>query len=109
MITYLTIQNEWIRLDAQKAAVGLDCRTVKGDVVYIELPVIGLDVQKGELCATVESIKTVSEVHAPVSGVVSAINDAVFDAPDMISQEDTWLFMVDFEGEADTSGWMIRK
>lgn len=109
MITYLTAQNEWIRLSARQATVGLDCRAVKGDVVFIELPVIGLDVQKGELCATVESIKTISEVHAPVSGVISAINDAVYDAPDTITQEDTWLFKMNFEGEADTNGWTIKQ
>ena len=109
MKTFLTAQNEWIRLSDCRATVGLDCRTVKGDVVYIELPVIGLDVQKGELCATVESIKAISEVHAPVSGVISAINDSVYDAPDTITQEDTWLFAVDFKGEADTSGWSIKE
>ncbi len=109
MKTFLTAQNEWIRLSDRRATVGLDCRTVKGDVVYIELPVIGLDVIKGELCATVESIKAISEVHAPVSGVISAINDSVYDAPDLITQEDTWLFAVDFESEADTSGWAIKE
>ena len=109
MKTFITAQNEWIRLSDQRATVGIDCRAVKGDVVYIELPVIGLDVQKGELCATVESIKAVSEVHAPVSGVISAINDSVYDAPDTITQEDTWLFAVDFEGEADTNGWTIKE
>ncbi len=108
MKTYLTEQNEWIRLSAHRAKVGLDCNAVKGDVVFIELPVIGLHVQKGQPCATVESIKAVSEVHSPVDGVISDVNDAVFDAPDVITQKDTWLFTVDFEGKADTSEWTIK-
>ena len=109
MKTYLTEQNEWIRLGARKAKVGLSSKAVKGDVVFIELPVIGLNVQKGQPCATVESIKAVSDVHAPVDGVISAVNDSVFDEPDVITQKDTWLFTVDYEGKADTSEWTVLK
>lgn len=107
MKTYLTARNEWIRLSVHRAIVGLDCNAVKGDVVFIELPVIGLYVQKGQPCATVESIKAVSEVYSPVDGVISDVNDSVFDTPDVITQMDTWLFTVDFEGIADTNGWTI--
>lgn len=103
MEAVFTTQNQWIRLSAQKATVGLVGDVIKGDVVYIELPAIGLHVQKGEPCATVESIKGISEVYAPVSGVISAVNDHVYDDPDTV--RDTWLFKMDFEGDADLSGW----
>jgi glycine cleavage system H lipoate-binding protein len=53
METYLTEQNEWIRLSAHKATVGLDGNAIKGDVVYIELPAVGFHVQRGDPCATV--------------------------------------------------------
>ena len=109
MNTYLTSQDEWVIISSHTATVGLDCRSVRGDVVYIELPVIGLDVKKGQPCATVESIKAVSEVHAPVNGMISSINDSVFDMPDIISQKDTWLFKVTFEGQADISEWTVKK
>jgi glycine cleavage system H lipoate-binding protein len=48
-------------------------------------------------------------VHAPVSGVISAINDHVYDEPDSVSEEHTWLFTVEFEGSADTSEWKTEK
>lgn len=102
---YYTTQNEWISLSGNKATVGLVGSAITGDVVYIELPAIGLDVQKSEPCATVESTKAIIEVHAPVSGVISAINDHVYDVPETLSEERTWLFKVDFEGDVDTSEW----
>jgi len=105
MSTYMTAGHEWIRLDAHVAFVGLMKEAVAGDVVYIELPAVGIQVRKGEPCAKVESIKAVSDLHAPVDGVVSAVNDTVYDDPDSVVKPDTWLFKVDFEGEADTSGW----
>jgi glycine cleavage system H protein len=106
---YYTTQNEWISLNGNKAAVGLSGSAILGDVVYIELPAVGLRVEKGEPCATVESTKAVNDVHAPVSGVISAINDHVYDEPDSVSEEHTWLFTVEFEGSADTSEWKTEK
>lgn len=106
---YYTAQNEWIRLSDNKATVGLVGSAMPGDVVYIELPAVGLKVQKGEPCATVESTKAVSEVHAPVSGVIAAINDHVYDVPEIVAEEGTWLFKVDFVGDVDTSGWKTEK
>lgn len=108
-ITYYTTQNEWIRLCGNIATVGLVGSAIPGDVVYIELPAVGLDVRKGEPCAMVESTKAVVEVHAPVSGVISAINDHVYDVPESVSEEQAWLFAVDFEGDVDTSEWKSEK
>lgn len=107
--TYYTTQNEWIRLSDNKATVGLIGSAIPGDVVYIELPAVGLDMQKGQTCATVESTKAVMEVHAPVSGVISAVNDHVFDEPDSVAEERTWLFTMVFEGGVDTSEWKSEK
>ena len=61
--------------------------------VYIELPEIGRHVEKGEASALVETVKSVRDVHAPVGGVVTSVNDTVFDDPDMISRQplETWL------------------
>jgi len=102
---YYTAQNEWIRLGDNKATVGLVGSKIVGEVVYIELPAVGLAVQKGQPCATVESTKAVSEVHSPVHGVISAINDHVYDEPEIVSKEQAWLFIVDYAGDADTSEW----
>ena len=108
-ITYYTTQNEWIRLCGNIATVGLVGSAISGDVVYIELPAVGLDVRKGESCAMVESTKAVVEVHAPVNGVISATNDHVYDVPESVAEEQAWLFAVDFEGDVDTSEWKSEK
>lgn len=108
MDTVYSVQNAWIRLDGRKATIGLLGSAVNGDVVYIELPAIGLHFNKGERCATVESTKTVSEIYAPVSGVVLTVNDHVYDEPDAVKQEGTWLFTLDVEGKVDTNGWTIK-
>ena len=82
---FYTLQHEWIRFNNNKAFVGLTGKGLDGDVVYIDLPEIGQSVTKGEPCATVESVKTVIDVHAPATGIVSGINDTVYDDPDVIT------------------------
>ncbi len=106
---YYTANKEWIRLSDNKATVGLGGSAVTGDVVYIELPAVGLTVQKGQVCATVESTKAVREVHAPVSGVISDVNEHVYDEPEIVSKQQAWLFIVDYEGDAETSEWKNGK
>ena len=107
---FFTLQHEWIRFNNHKAFVGLTAKNISGDIVYIELPQIGQSVEKGEPCATVESIKSVIAVHAPATGVISGVNDTVYDDPDVITRipQKTWLFKVDYEGEPDTAGLLVE-
>jgi glycine cleavage system H protein len=103
---FFTRQHEWVRFHMGKADVGLTGKDIVGDMVYVELPEVGRHVEKGEACAAVESVKTMKDVHTPVAGVVSAINDTVYDDPDMIVKTplETWLFRVDYQEQEDTSG-----
>jgi glycine cleavage system H protein len=84
---------EWARFEGGEVTIGLTGDGFKGDVVYIELPDIGRQVEKGDACASVETVKAVFDVHAPVNGIVIAVNDSVFDDPDIIARRplDTWL------------------
>ena len=99
---FFTAGHEWVRLDGPGAAVGVTGDGLYGDIVYIELPEIGRPVEAGEACAQVETVKSVRDVHAPVSGVVIAVNDSVFDDPDVIARQplDTWLFKLRADGAA---------
>jgi len=116
---FFTAGHEWTRLDGQEAAVGVTGDGLYGDVVYIELPEIGRRVEAGEACAQVETVKSVRDVHAPVSGVVTAVNDSVFDDPDVIARQplDTWLFKLRADGDgreglmtqAQYAAWTRRK
>jgi glycine cleavage system H protein len=108
---FFTLQNEWVRFSNNEACVGLTGKGVTGDVVYIELPEVGKTVIKGEPCATIESVKSIIEVHAPATGVISGINDNVYDDPDMITKfpQETWLFKVVYEGDADIRGLLDER
>lgn len=84
-----TRDHEWIRIDADTAVVGITdyAQTQLGDVVYVELPAVGRRVEKGREAAVVESVKAASEVYAPVSGEVIAINEALSGEPGKINAD----------------------
>jgi glycine cleavage system H protein len=65
-----------------------------GDIVFVQLPVVGATVKQGEACMAIESTKTVADVHAPASGVVTEVNAALGDTPERVNSApySTWLF-----------------
>jgi glycine cleavage system H protein len=95
-----TKDHEWVRLEDGKARVGITDHAQKslGDIVYVELPTVGKTVKKGERTATVESVKAVGEVFAPLSGKVVAVNETVTKSPDLINKDpygQGWLFVLE--------------
>jgi glycine cleavage system H protein len=89
--------HEWAKLESDgtvKIGITDHAQSELGDLVYVELPEVGRKVEAGEECAVVESVKAASDLYSPVSGEVSAINDAVVDAPESVNQDAyaTWLF-----------------
>jgi glycine cleavage system H protein len=98
MTTRYTKDHEWIRLDGDVATVGISehAQNALGDIVYVELPEIGKEVEKGGEAAVVESVKAASDVYAPVSGQVVAINDQLDGAPATINED------------AEGKGWFFR-
>lgn len=95
-----TKDHEWVRLEDGKARVGITDHAQKslGDIVYVELPPVGKTVKKGERTATVESVKAVGEVFAPLSGKVVAVNETVTKSPDLINKDpygQGWLFVLE--------------
>jgi glycine cleavage system H protein len=84
-----TRDHEWIRVDADTAVIGITdyAQTQLGDVVYVELPAIGRKVEKGKEAAVVESVKAASEVYAPVSGEVIAVNEALSGEPGKVNAD----------------------
>ncbi len=93
-----TKDHEWVRLDGDTAAIGITdyAQSQLGDVVYVELPEIGRTLAKGGEAAVVESVKAASEVYAPVSGEVVALNDALEAAPATVNED------------AEGRGWFLR-
>jgi glycine cleavage system H protein len=98
MSTRYTKDHEWIRLDGDVATVGITdhAQSQLGDIVFVELPEIGRKVEKGGDAAVVESVKAASDVYAPASGEVVAVNQALDGAPGAINEE------------AEGKGWFFR-
>ena len=89
MATKFTRDHEWVRVDGAAATVGISTHAAGqlGDVVFVELPEIGRKLKKGEEMAVVESVKAASDVYAPISGVVIAVNDAIVAEPAKVNED----------------------
>ena len=96
--TRYTKDHEWIRLDGDVATVGITehAQEQLGDIVYVELPEIGRKVDKGGEAAVVESVKAASDVYAPASGEVVAVNQDLDGTPGAVNEE------------AEGKGWFFR-
>ena len=94
-----TKEHEWVLVEGDAGTVGITFHAQEqlGDIVYVDLPRIGAKVQKGASFASVESVKAVSEIYAPVSGEVAEVNESLADAPEKLNQDphgDGWLVKV---------------
>ena len=106
---HYTQNHEWVALEANQAKVGITeyAQGQLGDIVFVELPAPGTAVNKGESLATVESVKAVSDVYAPVSGKVLDVNPKLESSPELINQDPHgagWLVLLEASdpSEAET-------
>ena len=90
--------HEWLRIEGGEAVVGITAYAADelGDVVFVELPEIGRALARDEALGVIESVKTASDLYAPIAGEVIAVNDALGDEPELVNSEP-------YQG-----GWMIR-
>jgi glycine cleavage system H protein len=102
-----TKEPEWIKVDGKTATVGITDHAQEslGDIVFVELPKIGAEVEKGKSFGTVESVKSVSEIYAPVSGKVSAINEELTTAPEKINSDahGAWMVRLELKDPSETN------
>lgn len=91
-----TKDHEWVRLDGDTGEVGITDYAQKqlGDVVFLELPEVGATLTQGQSFGTIESVKAVSELYAPVSGEVLEVNAALKDNPEVVNQDPHSSWMV---------------
>ncbi|MGZ8734648.1 MAG: glycine cleavage system protein GcvH [Acidimicrobiia bacterium] len=99
-------EHEWVRVEGTRATVGITdyAQDALGDVVYVNLPESGAAVVKMAGCAEVESTKSVSDIYAPVTGTILAVNTALDGAPEQINQDpygEGWLFTVEMSDPAE--------
>ena len=99
--------HEWIRLeDDGTAYVGISehAQEAMGDLVYVELPEIGVTFAAGDEAGVVESVKAASDIYSPVTGEVVAVNEALEDEPELVNRDpygDGWLFQLKISDEAE--------
>jgi glycine cleavage system H protein len=96
---YFSEEHEWVRVDGDTATCGISeyAQVQLGDVVFVDLPTTGIDVNKDDDCAVVESVKAASDVYAPVSGEVVEVNEALETDPGLVNsdaQGDGWFFKI---------------
>lgn len=91
MTTLYTKDHEWVRVEGSTATVGITAYAAEqlGDVVFVELPAVGKQVTKGGEAAVVESVKAASEVYAPITGEVVAVNSELEGEPAKVNAEPT--------------------
>jgi len=98
--------HEYAARDGDTVRVGITdfAQDELGDVVFVELPDVGDDVTHGDAFGVVESIKAVSDLYAPVSGEVTAVNEALFDAPELVNEDpygDGWMLEISLGDESE--------
>ncbi|HTM31152.1 MAG TPA: glycine cleavage system protein GcvH [Vicinamibacterales bacterium] len=102
-----TKDHEWIRLDGGTGTVGITdfAQQQLGDVVYVELPEVGTQLTAGKVFGTIESVKAVSELYAPVSGEVLEVNTGLKDHPDNVNSKphESWMVKVKLANAGDAA------
>ena len=102
-----TKDHEWVRLSGDRAQIGITDYAQKqlGDVVYLELPDVGKTFQKGDVFGTIESVKAVSELYAPVTGEVVEVNASLGQKPEGVNSDPhaAWMIVMKVTDTAETT------
>jgi len=106
--------DEWVRQDDELVVIGVSdyAQDQLGDIVFVELPEVGAEVVKGESFGVIESIKAVSDLFAPVSGTVAAINEELEGQPEIVNQDcygSGWLIALGHTNAADLEALLVAK
>ncbi|KKC33132.1 glycine cleavage system protein GcvH [Devosia psychrophila] len=109
MTTKFTPDHEYIRVEGSTGIVGITpfAQEALGDIVFVELPAVGKVLKKGDEAAVVESVKAASEIYAPVSGTVTAINEELTVNPGLINADPEaggWIYKIAIADAADLDG-----
>jgi len=93
-----TDTHEWVRIEGDEAVIGITqfAQEQLGDLTFVDLPAVGDTLATGQEMGSVESVKAASELYSPLAGTVSAVNDALSGAPELVNQSPY------------TDGWMLR-
>ena len=104
-----TDSHEWLKVDGEIAKVGITdhAQSEMTDIVFVELPEIGKEVKKGDELCVVESVKSVSELYAPISGKIANVNKKLEDTPETINEspyDEGWLVEIEVNDKSEIDG-----
>ncbi len=113
--TFYTEDHDWIEIiEDNKVRIGITeyAQDQLGDIVYVELPEVGDDLEAGDELGTVESVKSVSEILSPLTGTITAVNEALEDEPELVNDDATgegWFVELETDGDVDTTGLLSKE
>ncbi len=95
---YYTKEHEWVQVDGETGTIGITDHAQKqlGDIVFVEVPEVDTELEKGDEAVSIESVKAVADVFSPLSGTVTEINEELEDEPEMVNKD------------AQGAGWLFR-
>ncbi|CEH27716.1 glycine cleavage system protein H [Aneurinibacillus migulanus] len=107
-------EHEWVRIEGNKAHIGITdfAQSELGDIVFVELPSVGDEIKQNEPFGSVESVKTVSELYAPLTGKVVEVNGELEDSPELVNEspyEKAWMIVVELADEGELGKLMDAK
>ncbi|GLY09526.1 glycine cleavage system protein GcvH [Pseudobacillus badius] len=107
-------EHEWVKTEGDKVRIGIThfAQSELGDIVFVELPSVGDEIKADEPFGSVESVKTVSELYAPVSGKVVEVNEELDDNPEFVNEspyEKAWMVVVELSDSAQLDNLMTAE
>lgn len=104
-------EHEWVKVEDGKARIGIThfAQDELGDIVFVELPQVGDELKKDEPFGSVESVKTVSELYAPISGKIVEVNSELEESPEFVNEspyEKAWMVVVEAPSEDEVNALM---
>lgn len=104
-------EHEWVKVEGETARIGITdfAQAELGDIVFVELPQVGDELKKDQPFGSVESVKTVSELYAPISGKVVEVNSDLEDSPEFVNEspyEKAWMVVIESPSEAEVGELM---
>ncbi|WP_077619267.1 glycine cleavage system protein GcvH [Bacillus sinesaloumensis] len=107
-------EHEWVKVEGDKVRIGITdfAQSELGDIVFVELPEVGDEIKADEPFGSVESVKTVSELYAPLSGTVVEINEDLDDSPEFVNEspyEKAWMIVIEPANAGDIENLMTAE
>ena len=109
-----TEEHEWVRLEGNQVRIGITdfAQSELGDIVFVELPEVGDEIVADESFGSVESVKTVSELYAPISGKVIEVNSNLEDSPELVNEspyEGAWMIVIELKDISELAKLMTAE